>query len=367
MHIAIIGTRGIPNHYGGFEQCAEYLALGLVKRGFHVTVYNSHNHPFQETELNGVNIVHCYDPEYKLGTIGQFIYDFNCILNTRKHQYDVILQLGYTSNSIWGFMLPKYAVITSNMDGLEWKRSKYSTIIKRYLHFAEKLAIKYSDFLISDSIGIKDYLFEKYKKESIYIPYGANIFNNPDKTILADFSVECYRYNLLIARLEPENSIEIILDGVIKSGIEDVFLVVGNQNTRYGNYLQNKYASKKYIRFIGSIYDIDILNNLRNFSNIYFHGHTVGGTNPSLLESMASNALICANKNTFNESILKSDAFYFINSDDVSDIICQNPRYQEIGLVFIKNNRHKIENLYSWDKVIDEYVQHFEHILKFKN
>ena len=124
MKIAIIGTRGIPNHYGGFEQCAQYLALGLVKRGFEVIVYNSHDHPYQEKEWNGVQIVHCYDPEDKLGTVGQFIYDLICILDIRKRKCDVILQLGYTSSSVWGWLLPKKVVVTTNMDGLEWKRTK---------------------------------------------------------------------------------------------------------------------------------------------------------------------------------------------------------------------------------------------------
>src|SRR5678815_4853342 len=101
MKIAILGTRGIPNSYGGFEQFAEYLSLGLTNKGHHVTVYNSHNHTYQENSWNGVNIVHCYDPEYLIGTAGQFVYDLNCILDCRKKDFDIILQLGYTSSSVW--------------------------------------------------------------------------------------------------------------------------------------------------------------------------------------------------------------------------------------------------------------------------
>jgi glycosyltransferase involved in cell wall biosynthesis len=170
----------------------------------------------------------------------------------------------------------------------------------------------------------------------------------------------------LIARLEPENSIEIILDGVIKSGNKDTFLVIGNQNTKYGNFLKEKYSTSYNIKFIGSIYDINILNNLRNYSNIYFHGHTVGGTNPSLLESMASNALICANKNPFNESILNDDALYFITSEDVAKVIIDNPREKDDVSKYIQHNRNKIETLYSWDKIIDAYISHFKEILDRK-
>ena len=100
MKIAIFGTRGIPNHYGGFEQIAQFLSEGLCKKGHEVYVYNSHNHPYQSNKWNNVNIIHCYDPEFKLGTIGQFIYDLNCSLDSRKRNFDIILQLGYTSSSI---------------------------------------------------------------------------------------------------------------------------------------------------------------------------------------------------------------------------------------------------------------------------
>lgn len=364
MHIAIIGTRGIPNYYGVFEQCAQYLALGLVQNGFEVTVYNSHNHSFQESLFQGVNIIHCYDPEHKLGTIGQFLYDLNCIVDTRKRKYDIILQLGYTSNSIWHFLLPLKSIITTNMDGLEWKRSKYSKYTQQFLRYAEKLAVHHSDYLIADSLGIKDYLFLKYKKVSTFIPYGAHLFNTPDKSVLSPYSVTPFNYNLLIARLEPENSIELILDGIVRSKSNDAFLVIGKHETFYGGKLKLKYEAIPNIKFIGSIYDINILNNLRHYSNIYFHGHTVGGTNPSLLEAMASNALICANANPFNQHILGVDAYYFDNSDDIAKLVNENPRrnYDHKVEKFIQNNRDKIQDLYTWERIIELYMEHFNEI-----
>src|SRR5882672_3291524 len=111
FRIAILGTRGIPNHYGGFEQLAEYLAPGLVQAGHDVTVYNSHNHPYREKTWKGVHIRHCYDPEYILGSAGQFVYDLNCLLDVRQRHYDVILQLGYTSSSIWGRLFPSHTPV----------------------------------------------------------------------------------------------------------------------------------------------------------------------------------------------------------------------------------------------------------------
>lgn len=362
MKIAILGTRGIPNHYGGFEQCAEYLALGLVKRGHDVIVYNSHNHPYRESEWNGVKLIHCYDPETSLGTAGQFIYDLNCILNVRSHKVDVILQLGYTSSSAWGWLLPRNAVVTTNMDGLEWTRSKYSDKVKKFLLWAESLGVKYSDHLISDSIGIQDYLRDKYNVYSEFIPYGADVFTKQNSSVLKEYNLEAYNYDLLIARLEPENSIEIILDGVALANSNRPFLVIGNHKTRYGEYLKEKFKAFDLIRFIGGIYDINKLNNIRYFSNIYFHGHTVGGTNPSLLEAMASGSLICANDNPFNKYILGEDALYFRNQNDVCKVL-EDGNSTKSGLQsFLENNRQKITDLYTWDRIVDQYAAHFEAI-----
>ena len=121
MKVAILGCRGIPNAYGGFEQFAQYLSEGLVNLGHSVSVYNAHNHPYQDEFWNGVKIIHIHDPEKKIGTIGQFIYDYNCIQDARNRDFDIILQLGYTSSSVWHKFLPKGVPILTNMDGLEWK------------------------------------------------------------------------------------------------------------------------------------------------------------------------------------------------------------------------------------------------------
>ncbi|MCZ4244142.1 DUF1972 domain-containing protein [Pedobacter punctiformis] len=359
MQIAILGTRGIPNHYGGFEQFAEYLALGLVKRGHEVIVYNSHNHPYKETTWNGVKLIHIFDPEFKFGTIGQFIYDFNCIRNLKKHNLDVILQLGYTSSSVWYKFLPGKPVLTTNMDGLEWKRTKFGKLVRKFLLFAEKLAVKSSDHLISDSIGIQKYISKKYNVNSTYIPYGAHSFDNPDENKLDDYNVSKYQYNMLVARLEPENSIETILDGMAKSDTDKLFLVIGKHQTKYGEYLKGKYKSYSKIKFIGGVYDIEMLNNLRYFSNLYFHGHTVGGTNPSLLEAMASSSLISANDNDFNRYILGDDALYFTTPDEVAEQLNDTNKSSKKYLDFVINNNLKIKEQFNWPKIIDQYEHHF--------
>lgn len=365
MNIAIIGTRGIPNYYGGFEQFAEYLAKGLTERGHRITVYNSHLHPYQEGEWKGVKLVHCQDPEDKWGTVGQFVYDLNCILDTRKKSFDIILQLGYTSSTIWGWLLPrKNCIITTNMDGLEWSRSKYSKPVQWFLKRAEYLATVFSDHWISDSLGIQDYLTKKYNIPSTYIPYGAFPFVTPNAQDLIPYDVLQYDYNMLVARFEPENNIDTILEGAASATLKTQFLVIGKHATKYGEYLKEKFKAHKHIRFIGGVYDINVLNNLRYYSNLYFHGHSVGGTNPSLLEAMASQTLICANQNMFNSAILGTDAFYFSTNAEVANCIDSVKKIDYDA--FVHANLKKIEDIYEWNNIIDQYENHFKTIYSTK-
>ncbi len=358
MKIAILGTRGIPNHYGGFEQFAEFFSVYLVEKGHEVYCYNSHNHKFQEKTFHGVNIIHQNDPEHKFGTFGQFIYDYNCIMDSRKRDFDIILQLGYTSNSIWFFLLPKKPIIITNMDGLEWKRTKYSKPVQQFLKFAERLAANSSDYLVSDSIGIEKFLKEKYKKESTYIAYGAYPFDSPNEDFLKEYNVEKQNFNMIMARFEPENNLDMVLEGVAQSNDKTPILVIGKHETKYGEYLKNKFKSHDNIRFLGGIYNLEHLNNLRYFSKLYFHGHSVGGTNPSLLEAMASQALVIAHHNDFNKGILKENGIYFSNPSEVKNILESVKKIDNLQKV--QNNYQAIIKDFNWEKINGQYLQLFE-------
>ncbi|SFC95923.1 DUF1972 domain-containing protein [Algibacter pectinivorans] len=362
MRIAILGTRGVPNNHGGFEQFAEYFSKYLAENGHDVYVFNSHNHPYQEKTWNGVKILHEYDPEYKIGTAGQFIYDLNCILTCRKENFDIILQLGYTSSSIWSFMFPKTSVIVTNMDGLEWKRSKYSKKTRFFLKRAELWGAKYSDFLISDSIGIQNYLQKTYNKTSEFIAYGAKVFNNPNEAILLEYNLTKHNYSMLIARMEPENNIETILDGFHNSKSATPFLVIGKIN-KFGSYLKEKYKTDSRIKFLGAIYNQNHLDNLRYYSRYYCHGHSVGGTNPSLLEAMASKSLIIAHDNIFNKSILNKECKYFHKAGDLQ-VIFDDDSYFVRKEDFCYLNIEKINTKYSWDIINKQYESYLLKTIK---
>ncbi|HLY69686.1 MAG TPA: DUF1972 domain-containing protein [Puia sp.] len=356
LKIAIIGTRGIPNNYGGFEYAAEKLSAGLVVRGHEVTVYNSHNHPYREKSWNGVRIVHCYDPEHMIGPAGQLVYDLHCIKDARRRHFDVILMMGYTSNAVWGKLYPAKSVIITNMDGIEWKREKYSGPARLFLKHAEKLAIRHSDFYIADSVVIQNYLREKYNVTPEYIPYGADMPQDGDSESSACLYGKKQRHYLLMARMEPENNVETILEGFHQSNSKKNFIVIGHAENRFGKYLVNRFKKDTRIEFAGSIFNPQRVNHLLARAYIYFHGHSAGGTNPSLLQAMANGALIASHNNKFNQAVLQNDALYFSDHQDVQHII-DSTRVGVNEEKMINNNLKKINHEFNWENIIDRYEE----------
>lgn len=358
MKIALLGSRGIPNEYGGFEQFAEVLSQGLAAKGHEVTVYCSDNHSYKGEKYGEVKLVHCYDPEDKIGSAGQFVYDLKCMLHARKQKYDIIYLLGYTSSSIWQRILRNKAIIVTNMDGLEWKRSKYSVKVQKFLKFAEKWAVKQSDYLVADSLGIKQYLTEEYSVDSTFHPYGCHILKNADENYLSTYRLQPYSYDMLIARFEPENNIRMILEAYSKSDIKRKLVLIGNyQVTSFGKEMFEKYGSNPRLCFLGALYNQKELQNLRYFSNLYFHGHSVGGTNPSLLEAMGDSCLILYHDNVFNKSIVGNDGFAFSNANELTKLI-DKTELGDYGDMILANIK-KIEEIYNWETIIDNYEKYF--------
>lgn len=373
MKIAFISTRGIPNNYGGFEQFAEYISIGLAKRGHEIVVYSPHFHPYQKNNYKGVRIKHIYSPERWLGSsIGSFFYDFFSLNDALKHEnFDIIYEAGYTSivpAYIW-FNVKKirYPIFTTNMDGLEYKRTKFNKLIQKFVYWEERITVKHSHYLIADNMGIYDYYKSKYAKESKYLAYGADIHNDYNEDYLQEFNLKAYKYYLLVARMEPENNIEMAIEGYLSSYEKGKkpLVIVGKTNTPHGKELIRKYSHENTIRFIGGIYDFKKINSIRYYSFAYFHGHSVGGTNPSLLEAMASNCFILANDNIFNKAVLDKNAFYYKKALDITNLL---NNIDNLALkfkdLFINNNLNIIRNEYSWEKLIDDHEKYFYSLLE---
>jgi len=360
MKIAILGTRGIPNNYGGFEQCAEYLSVGLVKKGHQVLMYNPEFHPYAKDTYKGVKILRKSSPQNIIGaSAANFIYDYLCLKDAVNRDVDIILELGLITASLSIiFCRHKGKPIVTNLDGLEWKREKWSPFIQKLTKTLEKFGVKFSDYLIADNFGIKEHVKKEYNKDSYFIPYGAAQIDTFNEEILSEYDLFSNQYILSICRLEPENNLEIMFDGYIKSTLKMPYIVIGNHISPYGDYLKDKYRNKG-ILFFGGIYKKDHLDVLRHFSSFYLHGHSVGGTNPALLEAMAAGAFILAHNNKFNRSVIETNAYYFSSDADVSKLL--NNQYQRDGA--IKNNLKKIYSVYNWNLIINQYEKCFKEIL----
>jgi glycosyltransferase involved in cell wall biosynthesis len=357
MKIGILGTRGIPNTYGGFEQFAQYLSVGLVRRGHSVWVYNSSNHPYREKDWHGVHIIHRIDWENRIGTAGQFVYDYNCLMDARRRDFDVLLQLGYTSNSIFHSIWPGKALNVVNMDGLEWKRTKYSPMVQRFLLHAERWAARHGHVLVADNLGIRDYIEKKYRRPATYIPYGADIPDSYETGHLSRWGLKPGGYFLLVARMEPENNIELIIRAWLATGKRKPLVLIGDAGNGFGAYLRKIYRDEKLL-FAGAIYEPGTINALRHYSSLYLHGHSVGGTNPSLLEAMACGCTIAAHDNPFNKEILGNEACYFSTKEDLAALMGWPP-HNDQTTGWKRLNAEKILTRYSWEKVIDRYLQLF--------
>ena len=365
MRIAIAGTRGIPNDYGGFEQCAEYLSVLFVEHGHDVTVYNSHDHIFRKNIYKGVKVKHIFNPEKKIGTAGNFIYDYLCMRDAIRHGADVILMLGYTTASVFYPLMDfRSTVLVTNMDGLEWKRDKWNSFVKKLALWFEKLAAKYSHFHISDNGMIRKYLTETYNINSECIAYGCDPVQEFGAGPPDELELEKNGYSLVIARLEAENNIQTIIEGFLQSGLDEPLVIVGKVNTAYGRALRSKYESETRIRFAGGIYDMEKLNDLRHHSATYFHGHSVGGTNPSLLEAMASECMIVAHDNPFNRWVTADQGFFFSNAGMIAGILDERALKEQQISGFKQANLELIAEKFNWTRIAGEYESYLQHCVR---
>jgi glycosyltransferase involved in cell wall biosynthesis len=354
MRIALLGTKGIPNNYGGFEQFAEYLSVRLAARGHEVTVYNPSFHPYTAGEFKGVRIRKIFSPEKWIGGAANFIYDHLCLSDALKQGYDIIYEAGYHSVAASYWLLNirgrTRPVVFTNMDGIEWKRSKWSSPVRFLIKKLEAIAVRHSPHLISDNPGIRQYYLETFGRDSYFVPYGADPVVNFDGDKLNRYELKAGNYFMLIARMEPENNIDMILQSYVASGVSAPFVVIGSYQNRYGRSMFNKYSSR--VRFLGGVYDKNELDSLRHYAKAYFHGHSVGGTNPSLLEAMSCRSFILAHDNSFNRGVLDENAIYFTGVANLTSLLLSlDEMLFEKVEQFRDANYRRITDYYDWEIV----------------
>lgn len=352
MNVAIVGTRGIPGNYGGFETFAEEISIRLNCNANRISVYCD-NDSSKLKSFNGVNLE--YSRYNK--TNNPILFYLDSIFKASKKN-DVMIVAG-VGGSIFYF-IPKFygCKICTNIDGIESKRDKWSFFKKLYLKIAERFAILFSDIIIADSNGIKEYLLKKYgniDKRIRVIEYGAYLNDESDNNLIHKYDLRFNDYYLVVSRLEPENNIKMIIRGYLNAPTDRPLIIVGNINNN--DYVKNilSFASEK-VRFLGGIYDKNELNSIRHGCFAYFHGHSVGGTNPSLLEALGAKNISICHDNVFNREVTNSLMFYFNNSSDVTKSIINCESLDQASREQLKEAAAlKIKCYYNWESMAKKY------------
>ena len=352
--IAIIGTVGVPANYGGFETLTEHLIEDLG-RHHEITVYCSgkkYVNAERQTTFLGAKLI--YLPLEANG-VQSIIYDSISILHALFYA-DVLLILGVAG----AWLLPFVRLFTNkkiiiSIDGIEWKRDKWNLLAKWYLFWAESMAVKYSHIDISDNEAIQDYTAARYGTLSRIIEYGADhtmrIPRNKDAIEKYSFLAKPYAFK--VCRIEPENNVHLILEAFDK--VEKLPLVlVGNwDKSEYGKKLKSKYLGHPNIEILDPIYDQKQLDMLRSNATLYIHGHSAGGTNPSLVEAMFLGLPILAYGVSYNRVTTENKALYF---DSSQELIYHIENLYTVKLRQLGQIMHEIAlRRYTWAHIAKKY------------
>ena len=352
--VSIIGTVGLPAIYGGFETLAEYLTKYLGKK-YDITVYcSSKSYRHKIAQYNDAKLA--YLPLNANG-VQSITYDILAILKAIRYA-DTLLILGVSGCISLPFIkLISRKKIVVNIDGMEWKRNKWSKSAKWFLKFSEKLAVKYADVVITDNKVIQDYVLSEYGVENTLIAYGGDhaVAAPLSKKLLSQYLYLDTNYAFTVCRIEPENNIHIILKAIAQQNNLPLILVGNWQASQYGMDLYAAYSGIKHIHLLNPIYDQAILNQIRSNCFIYLHGHSAGGTNPSLVEAMCLGLPIFAYAANYHIETTENAARYFSDSDDLKALIVNSHKESLLA------NGLKMSAIatrrYQWKGIVEQYAK----------
>ena len=358
MKIAIIGSRGIPPSYGGFETFTFELALKLAEKGHQITIVNDKINSVKNSYKNITIINSIYNKGVK-----PLHYYYHSLKLVQQNQ-DIILVCGVGGSLFYKILNIKTMLIT-NVDGLEHLRGKYSFWKKSLVYVLQKLSAKHSNFIVADSIAVKNYWMNRFlfvKNKITAIAYGANVPEKTDASILVKFNLEEYNYFLVVARLVPENNIEMILSGFSQyRGLKKLVIVGNVKDTKFSQALSER--GNENIVFTDGVYDKPQLDALRNSAFAYIHGHSVGGTNPALLEAMICKCCCICHDNIYNREVTNNEQFYFSSGNSLFDQLNYLEEIKNLDQ-FKEMAFKQVVNNYSWNKIADEYEKLFFQLIK---
>lgn len=363
--MAIVGTVGVPACYGGFETLAEHLVDNLAGNyDMHVYCTKKKYKPADRVKSYKGASLH-YLP-FDANGIQSIIYDTLSILHALFYA-DVIVVLGVAG--AWTFPFIRLFTnrrIVVSIDGIEWKRGKWNRFARWYLWWAESLAVKYSHADIADNESIQDYTAKRYKTLSNIIEYGADhtMEVKPTAEDKEQYPFLSMPYACKVCRIEPENNVHVVLEAFSKLPRHTLVFIGNWNNSEYGRSLREKYKENTNMILLDPIYNQRTLDVIRGNCFLYIHGHSAGGTNPSLVEAMYLGLPVVAFEVSYNRTTTDGLAFYFRNAEDIVKLV------METRIMQFKKNGEQMKEVamhrYTWKIIADKYEYIIERVFETK-
>ncbi len=358
LKIAIIGSRGYPYVYSGYETLVKELAERLVNSGHHVRVY-CHSSLFTKKPkfVNGIELI--YTPSVETKFLSQFTNSFFSFFHVCFSKNDIVFVVN-SANGPFGILTKIFRKKTCiNVDGLEWLRPKWKGLGSIYFSFASKFATIFFDSVITDSIAMKNIYQKKFKTSSTVIAYGSTMTSNNSFELLKKYNIKKNKFYLIVGRLIPDNNSQLIIESFIKSKSNKKLVIVGDVPYRdnYANKIK-KINSERLI-FTGYINCQNKLTQLYKNCYGYIHGHEYGGTNPTMINALDLNCNIIALNTKFNREMLSNKKVIFFEKkiDSIKNSILQFE--EEFNILKNKNSKYKLPSIYNWDYIANQYLKLF--------
>ena len=355
LRIALIGTRGIPAAYGGFETAVEEVGRRLVDRGHRVLVYGRDAGTVGDTHLGMRRVTLPAVRQKALETLSHTA--LSTLHAVTKARPDAAFVFNAANSPFLPLLRARRIPVALHMDGLEWRRSKWGTRGKAYYRWAEEFGVQTADAIISDAPGIADYYDHQFDVPSELIRYGAPLLDDAPADGIAGLGLEPGGYHLVVARFEPENHVREIVEGYAASAAQKPLVVVGSAPyaAEYTAAIDRIAAADDRIRLLGAVYDQELLDALYHHAYTYLHGHSVGGTNPSLLRAMGAGTAVVAYDVVFNREVLDGSGWYFEGPADVARAVDAVEADPTAVTSNAEAMRRRAAEAFSWDDVAAAY------------
>ncbi len=359
MRIAILGTRGIPASYGGFETFAERLATRLVARGHEVTVYcRAHYVSPRQMEYHGVRLKVL--PTIRHKYFDTIVHTFLSAIHAISGRFDVALICNAANAPFTPILRFTGTPVAINVDGLEHKRKKWSRLGRSYYQLAERLSTLLPNEMVTDAQVIQDYYLAHHNAPSTMIAYGSDVERRPDRELVRKWRVEPNRYVLYVSRLEPENNCHLVIEAFKKVRTAYRLLIVGDAPyaVQYINDLKARARGDKRIIFTGFVFGQDY-RALQQNAYCYVHATEVGGTHPALLEAMGYGNCVLALATPENMEVVADAAVPYADEFDLAEKLQRVLRDGSLVQAYRHRAQLRIRSHYDWDRVVDQYEQLF--------